>query len=123
MYNLNKKSARVVSILQERENIQIVSLQLDKQNKAKGVNYPDLTDRLKSGDKVVVNTTAVDLKLGTGGYHFVINKIKEDNIKDFKTDYKDCQTDPKAGHIMKLRYTPLQMRTLSVEENASPYHD
>ena len=59
-----------------------------------------------------MNTTAVDLSLGTGGYHFVIhnNRIKTNEISG-------------KGHIMKMRYTPLQMKCLAAEEEDSPYHN
>jgi hypothetical protein len=77
----------------------------------KAINYSDLTGFASVGDCVVVNTTAVDLNLGSGGYHFVIHN----------------QSQPKqalrgAGHIMKLRYTPMQLRVLAVEEENSPHH-
>ena len=78
---------------------------------AKAVNYDKLTGPIKKGDTVILNTTAVDLGLGTGGYHFVIfnysNRVKTASDK---------------GHIMKLRYTPLQIRCLAAEEEDSPYH-
>ncbi|MFO8059615.1 MAG: DUF3866 family protein [Bacillota bacterium] len=73
--------------------------------------YVDLTGEIRPGDRVLMNTTAVDLGLGSGGFHFVMcGERTEGPLSD----------DP--GHIMKLRYTPWQMRTLSVEEEASPHH-
>ena len=57
------------------------------------------------GDRVVLNVTAVDLKLGTGGWHFVHWNL---NQKEFH------QIGP--GHVMKLRYTSLQVDTGVVEE-------
>lgn len=59
-----------------------------------------------------MNTTAVNLGLGTGGCHFVI----------FNYSNETKATHGK-GHIMKLRYTPLQLRCLSAEEEDSPYHN
>ena len=78
--------------------------------KVKAINYPDLTGRCKVGDQVTLNTTAVELKLGTGGWHYVL------------AIYGQERSLTKQGHIMKLRYTPLQGRVLSIEEEASPYH-
>lgn len=63
------------------------------------------------GDEVLINTTAVDLGLGTGGLHFVIANLSRPVSEDV----------PSAGHIMKLRYTPVQEAVLSVEEEASPH--
>ena len=34
--------------------------------------YPDLTGPVAPGDWVILNTNAVQLELGTGGYHFVM---------------------------------------------------
>lgn len=65
------------------------------------------------GDVVTLNTTAVRLGLGTGGLHFVIGVESRD-------------ATPRAhapGHIMKLRYTPLQMAVHAVEEPEHPMHE
>jgi hypothetical protein len=77
----------------------------------KAINYTGLTGPAAAGDRVTVNTTAVELKLGSGGYHFVIH-----NEQHGKRELRG------AGHIIKLRYTPMQLRVLSVEEEASPHH-
>lgn len=75
-------------------------------------NYPMLSGEAFVGDLVYLNTTAVQLKLGTGGYHFVIANHSRT---------PENETGP--GHIMKLRYTPYQLKVLSVEEQDSPYHN
>ena len=77
----------------------------------RAVNYPDLTGKVEVGDEVLLNTTAVDLDLGTGGVHFVIANLTR--------PVGEMESSP--GHIMKLRYTPLQRSVLSVEEDDSPY--
>ena len=50
------------------------------------------------GDRVVVNTTAVELGLGTGGSDVVHWNLERDEWRQ-----------PGAGHEMKLRYTSLQV--------------
>ena len=65
----------------------------------------------RAGDRVVLNTTAVDLGLGTGGFHFIVH-----NKSQPWTGHASGN-----GHIMKLRYTPLQFSVLSVEEEGSPF--
>lgn len=80
---------------------------------ARAVAYPDLSGACAQGDRVLCNTTAVDLALGTGGEHFVVARAGEGIALD----------DPVAGHIMKLRYTPLQRNVTVVEEDASGFHD
>ncbi len=58
------------------------------------------------GDRVVVNTTAVERDLGTGGWHFVHWNLERDRWHEAG-----------GGHIMKLRYTSLQADTGSAEEH------
>jgi hypothetical protein len=64
-----------------------------------------------AGDRVVMNTTATDLDLGTGGDDFVLWNLAWDGIEDMGD-----------GHILKMRYTPWQFDTLAIEESRSPYH-
>lgn len=78
----------------------------------KAVNYNKLSGDIKVGDQVIINTTAVDLSLGTGGQHFVIFNYSQDRAK----------LDGK-GHIMKLRYSPYQIRVLAAEEEQSIHHE
>jgi Protein of unknown function (DUF3866) len=78
------------------------------------VCYPALTGACDVGERVLLNTTAVGLGLGTGGHHFVV--AKANGIAGVSFD------DPSDGHIMKLRYTPLQRDILAVESPESPHH-
>ncbi len=75
------------------------------------IAYPIFVSKINEGDSVLVNTTAVDLNLGTGGYHFVICNLDEVG--------QEVEND---GHIMKLRYTPLQFSANTVESQESQYH-
>ncbi len=75
--------------------------------------YPALTGQPGPGDRVLLNTTALALGLGTGGYAFVVaipDRLPADN-------------PPGAGHLVKARYTPLQATVLGVDEQDSPHHD
>jgi Protein of unknown function (DUF3866) len=76
------------------------------------VSYPHLVGRLGVGDRVLVNTTARDLALGTGGVDFVVARLEPDT---------ELPEGSEAGHILKLRYTPLQHAVCSVEESDSPH--
>jgi hypothetical protein len=74
--------------------------------------YPALTGCPRPGDRVLVNTTALDLGLGTGGYALVI--AVPDRLPP----------DPElAGHLVKARYTPLQAIVLGADEQGSPHHE
>src|SRR5215472_6020005 len=73
--------------------------------------YPALTGRPQPGDRVLVNTTALDLGLGTGGYALVV--AVPDRLPP----------DPElAGHLVKARYSPLQATVLGADEQGSPHH-
>lgn len=74
--------------------------------------YPRWAAPAEPGDEVVVNTTAVDLGLGTGDSDFVV-------WNQSVTSYDA----PSGGHIMKLRYTPAQTDVLAVEAQESPHHE
>lgn len=74
----------------------------------KCILYPDLTGEVQPGDTVLLNTSAVSLGLGSGGYHYIIANLNGQT--------KSMQA---GGHIMKLRYTPMQVKVLSVEEEES----
>jgi hypothetical protein len=74
--------------------------------------YPALTGLPRVGDRVLLNTTALDLGLGTGGYALVVA------IPD------RLPADPAlGGHLVKARYTPLQATVAGADEQGSPHHD
>jgi len=95
-----------------REGLQRCEVRiLDRDETSLALNYLHVTGALRRGDRVLVNTTAMDLQLGSGGFHVVVWGPRMTG---------ELSND--AGHIMKLRYTPLQMRVLAIEEKASPHH-
>ncbi len=73
--------------------------------------YPALTGRPEPGDRVLLNTTALDLGLGTGGYALVV--AVPDRLPPDRSG---------PGHLVKARYTPLQAVVLGADEQGSPYH-
>jgi hypothetical protein len=92
-----------------RKGIQGFEVKIDERLE-KCIVYPPLSGEARSGDEVILNTTAMSLGLGTGGYHYVIANLR----------HGDKELTP-GGHIMKMRYTPLQLKVMSVEEEASPH--
>jgi hypothetical protein len=108
---LSYRQGTVEKIIEENENY--AEILVRRQGLlSHAINYKLLTGSVTKGDKVLVNTTAKELKLGTGGYDFVISNLNNEKQELYG-----------PGHIMKLRYTPLQFKVLSVEEEESPYHD
>lgn len=74
--------------------------------------YPALTGRPRVGDRVLLNTGALELGLGTGGYALVV--ALPDRLP----------ADPAGpGHLIKARYTPLQATVLGADEQGSPHHE
>ncbi len=74
--------------------------------------YPLLTGAPQPGDRVLLNTTALDLGLGTGGYALVVaipDRLPADAAM--------------PGHLIKARYTPLQACVRGADEQGSPSHE
>jgi len=104
------KKGIIQSIEREREGWQLVQL-IDGDGKVGfALNDTSVNEPVNVGETVIFNATAVELGLGSGGVHFIIHP-------------KKTAKKPFAGHIMKMRYTPLQMSVLSCEEMASPHHE
>ena len=93
----------VAALLSARDGLQRVELA----DGSRAVVLTQLTGPVTAGDDVVVNTTAVELGLGTGGWHIVHWNL---------TRAGWSQAGP--GHIMKLRYTSLQADVGAAEEQA-----
>ena len=102
--------AIVEEVLATREGAQDLRVSVDGAP-ARAISYRALIHDLSPGDEVLVNTTAVDLGLGTGGCHIVIASLSQ----------PDGRVGDGPGHIMKLRYTPHQHAVLSLEEEGSPH--
>ncbi|HHT06192.1 MAG TPA: DUF3866 family protein [Hydrogenispora sp.] len=105
------KLGTVVRITRDLPTYQEMTVHVDGVE-AKAIAYPQLTGAVRVGDRVWLNTTAVDLNLGTGGFHFV-HGIEGRQDREY--------TPP--GHIMKLRYTPWQVAVAAVEEEGSEAHE
>jgi hypothetical protein len=93
-------TATVSEVLAERPGLQRVTT-----DAGRAYVLTDLVGPVAAGDRVVLNTTAVDLGLGTGGWHVVHWNLA-----------RAAWSQPGAGHIMKLRYTSLQADTGAAEE-------
>lgn len=102
----------------ERAGLQRLRVEVDGEAEAIALNYPALAGRCDTGDRVLLNTTAVDLALGTGGSHLVVARLHGTQPPEGVS-----LDDPSGGHVMKVRYTPLQRDVMSVESQESPHHD
>lgn len=109
---MNTAWAEVISVESPRHGCIRLTCRMPDGGTAPALAYPALGARVRAGDRVLLNTTAMELGLGTGGLHFVI-----------AGEEWGSHPDHVPGHIIKLRYTPLQTQVLAVEEADSPWHD
>ncbi|MFH1537690.1 MAG: DUF3866 family protein [bacterium] len=99
----------VSRILSEAAGMQEVEVDSGGETR-RAVAYTQLTGGVAPGDEVLLNTTAVELNLGSGGVDFVMAKVGAG----------DRSLAP-GGHILRLNYTPMQCRVMSVEEPDGPH--
>ena len=106
---IESRSGTVRQVTARRPGLVEIEVEVDGLSRW-AVAYEEVSGPIEVGDRVVLNTTANTLALGSGGFDFVMI-----NLDRPEAELKG------SGHIMKMRYTPWQCRVLSVEEEASPY--
>jgi hypothetical protein len=99
------RTGEVVKLLEARRGLQRVEVDLGH-GPERAYALSQLTGPVELGDRVVVNTTAVELGLGTGGWHVVHWNLA-----------RDAWSEPGPGHIIKGRYTSIQSDVGSTEEH------
>ncbi len=107
--------ATVAAVVSTRTDVQRLDVVFDDERRGAAVCYVRLSGACSPGERVIVNTTAVDLALGTGGVHFVVARAGEGR--------GSVHEAASGGHIMKLRYSPHQLDVLAVESQESPHHE
>jgi hypothetical protein len=95
----------VVRLLEERRGLQRAEVDFGD-GPERAYVLTQLTGQVEVGDRVVVNTTAVELGLGTGGWHVVHWNLAREEWRE-----------PGPGHVLKARYTSLQADVGSTEEH------
>jgi hypothetical protein len=96
--------ATVATIDTARPGVTELTVDLDGRSQD-ALAYPALVGGVAPGDRVLLNTTAVELGLGTGGWHLVV-AVEDAPATDVRHD----------GRVMKARYTPVQAAVPTVEE-------
>lgn len=103
------QTATVTETLSERAGLQRVRVRAATDTEVEQAYVlTDLTGSVAVGDDVVINTTAVDHGLGTGGWHVVHWNLS-------RRDWSGGS----GGHVMKVRYTSLQA-DVGVDEEHHP---
>jgi Protein of unknown function (DUF3866) len=110
------REARVASVVREWDGaveytVDVVSEGVRRSCRA--LAYPQLVGRPEVGERVLLNTTALEKGLGTGGFALIV--ALPDRLPT------DAPQGP--GHLVKARYTPLQAMVLGADEQESPHHD
>src|SRR3954470_15844139 len=88
-----------------------LTVEVPGDGKVRALAYPSLVGTPEIGDDVLLNTTAWAQNLGTGGYALVV--AVPDRLPP----------DPAGpGHLVKARYTPLQVTVQGVDEQDTEHH-
>jgi hypothetical protein len=89
-----------------------LTVAVDGDGEVPALAHPSLVGTPQVGDEVLLNTTAWSAGLGTGGYALVVavpDRLPADPGED-------------AGHLVKARYSPLQVTVRGVDEPGSEHH-
>ncbi|WP_100407060.1 DUF3866 family protein [Bacillus solitudinis] len=105
-----EKKSLVLSIYYEDDSIQIIETEVGA---CQAIVYKTFIPPVVTGDEILINTTATELSLGSGGFDIV-----KANCSGTEYSYGT----KRDGHIMKLRYSPMQHSVLAIEAQESPYH-
>ncbi|MDO5048342.1 MAG: DUF3866 family protein [Actinomycetaceae bacterium] len=117
-----QRNARVLAIRREWGRAQEVTLEVTAAPagassflppmSVRGLVLVDLVGKVHEGDEVRIDCSALDKRLGTGGYATVL-----------ATAHLPADDIVADGHIVKARYMPHQHIVQSVEEPDSPHHE
>ncbi|SDE54530.1 Protein of unknown function [Blastococcus fimeti] len=88
-----------------------LTVSVPEDGELRALAYPSLVGVPQVGDTVLLNTTAWAQNLGTGGYALVV--AVPDRLP----------ADPSGpGHLVKARYTPMQVTVQGVDEQETEHH-
>lgn len=107
------RSGVVVSLDRSWPGATELTASVDGGDPVRALAYDQVVGKPQVGDRVLLNTSALALGLGTGGYAIVVAL----------PDRLPLDPQPAPGHLVKSRYTPLQTIVLGVDEQESPSHD
>jgi hypothetical protein len=105
------RTCRVSEIVEEAEDVVRAKVETDH-GPLDAIGWSRMLGPVKVGDRVVVNTTGIELGLGTGGAGFILWNLDGAGA-----------VEPGPGHIMKMRYTPWQTEVMAADAPESPHHE
>jgi hypothetical protein len=93
-----------------RDSLEL-TVEVADEGELRALAYPSLVGVPEVGDEVLLNTTALAQGLGTGGVAMVV--AVPDRLPPDPTG---------PGHLVKARYTPLQVTVQGVDEQETEHH-
>ena len=105
----------VVEVRSRRPGAEEYAVRLASGDVVRALGYVDVVGALEAGTAVLLNTTALERGLGTGGVAIVV--AAPDALPDPVGDVGAVR-----GHVVKARYTPSQTMVLGVDEQDSEHH-
>jgi hypothetical protein len=107
----------VASLRRSWRGVQELRVTLDDGDEIPALSYPLLTGEVAVGDEVLLNVSAYERRLGTGGFALVVASPTE-----VRAGARPPDAAPGPGHLVKARYSPSQAMVLGVDEQESPHH-
>src|SRR3954466_9608986 len=105
------RRGRVTELARSWRDAQEMTVEVSGDGTLRALAHPSLVGSPEVGDDVLLNTTAWAQRLGTGGYALVV-AVPDRPAPD--------PTGP--GHLVKARYTPLQVTVQGVDEQDTEHH-
>ncbi|MGG1663912.1 DUF3866 family protein [Brevibacillus sp. NRS-1366] len=111
---LRLATGTVIQVVENRPGLQRIEVRIEgREQNEQALSFSN--EIYAVGESLLLNTTAVKLQLGTGGYHLIVGKAGVREEQDVVPN--------EWGHVMKMRYAPWQLAVDTVEEQSSPYHE
>ena len=96
--------------------VELTVARRDPTSEVPALAYTDLMAAPAIGDRVLLNVTALEHGLGTGGYALVIAVLDAEGRVA-------AQPPQPSGHLVKARYLPLQAMVAGADEQGSAHHE
>lgn len=109
------RQGTVRELLPAWDGVLLMTVEVEDLGVVRALAYPDLVGTPEPGDRVLLNVTAQERGLGTGGYAVVVA------VPDRPAAWPRRDHDH-PGHLVKARYTPLQTMVLGVDDPEGEHH-
>ena len=107
------RTGTVSGIAGEWPGVREILVDVDGDGAVRALAYVALVGTPEAGERVLLNTTALSLGLGTGGHALVVAI----------PDRLPPDPDGAPGLLVKARYTPSQVSVMGVDDQQSPHHE